>query len=207
MPDFQVTRADPRSLQEGTRAQAFTSCDAAKILDSSVRVEDVGAALTLPRLNGQRGVVFLGGLWLVDSPKFDGASHWTTLIGVDEITDRMPKMLAHLARFAVSQGILGSNPPMPLIAFTAQEVAASIQAEILLEVLNGRIPSSVPQFSALHDYVDANMLGLAGVCSVSSDCGECVHVLNHSQELVDDWILDHGIPKALGLDVPQEATS
>ncbi len=70
-----------------------------------------------------------------------------------------------------------------------QIVAASVKAILddLGPLLGKKIPMSTRKFSALHDYIDANMLG--GATLLLTLYGQdAVDVLNMSQEIVDHWL-------------------
>lgn len=71
------------------------------------------------------------------------------------------------------------------------DVQASIalaKEEVLQDMASGRVPRTVPSFSALHDYVDANEYG--GLCADSWDWeGDPDYTeANAVQDGVDAWI-------------------
>jgi hypothetical protein len=69
-------------------------------------------------------------------------------------------------------------------------------AEVLEEVLAGRLPVDVASFSALHDHFDANELG--GLCDDGFCTGDdWVGRANRIQDAVDQWIKSGGIEKSL----------
>ena len=90
-----------------------------------------------------------------------------------------------------------SQPSLP----TPEQLAASIQAEVLQAVRAGLIPPNVASFTDLHDYCDANCLG--GTEVLLDRLGEEIgheaaldqlgRLLNTAQQIVDRWIKAGGI--------------
>lgn len=95
-----------------------------------------------------------------------------------------------------------------------EAIVARMKAEIIEEIVHGpaRIPATVPDFSSLHDYIDANELG--GLCdddapSSSYDPSDPPRVAlaaitfsdvtNAAQDEVDRWLKDGGLLDALGV--------
>jgi hypothetical protein len=83
------------------------------------------------------------------------------------------------------------------VKITPSQFADRMKAEIVAAVRAGDIPASVPSFSALHDYCDANMLGGAEAILIaisdelkSEAAGMTAHVdlSNAAMDIVDAWI-------------------
>lgn len=78
--------------------------------------------------------------------------------------------------------------------WTAEALAGRMQADILKDIHEGRVPSTVSGFEDLHDYCDANEYG--GLCD--SDCplkvsrDADVAIINAAQNLVNDWLAKGG---------------
>lgn len=71
------------------------------------------------------------------------------------------------------------------------KAAESVKAEILEHVEAGIIPATVADFSALHDYLDANMLGGEDTDALwddDEDSDDRYVALNAMQTAVDEWI-------------------
>jgi hypothetical protein len=78
--------------------------------------------------------------------------------------------------------IKNSNP-------TNEEIIEKAKKEIIEDIRNGVVPSSVADFGELHDYVDANCYG--GICEddfiiVNDD--DDIDDINHIQDELDKWI-------------------
>lgn len=77
-----------------------------------------------------------------------------------------------------------------LVADHGQRVARA-KAEILSDVRDGVVPSSVSSFSQLHDYVDANEYG--GLCEDDAMTGDYVALGIAVQAEVDAWLVKGGV--------------
>lgn len=66
------------------------------------------------------------------------------------------------------------------------DAAADMKAEILADIASGKVPATVPDFSALHDYVDANEYG--GFCDEDRRGGWSTDDLVAVQGRVDAWL-------------------
>lgn len=95
---------------------------------------------------------------------------------------------------------------------TDHDAAAAIlrsQREILDDIADGTVPSSVASFGELHDYVDANMYG--GLCDEDGpvewlpedddDLDAALALSNHVQEVVHQWLVA-GRPERVDLHIP-----
>lgn len=76
---------------------------------------------------------------------------------------------------------------------TAADLADAIKREVLDLIADGTIPEDVPDFAALHDYVDANMLGDTERGAIETGFeGEAwdahLAVVNEAQEIVHQWL-------------------
>ncbi len=89
---------------------------------------------------------------------------------------------------------------------THLELFAKMKIEILADVENGIVPTTVASFSELHDYVDANLYGgmetlLEEIDSEAEDTDaghsgamqSLCKIANHAIEAVDAWIKAGGI--------------
>lgn len=89
---------------------------------------------------------------------------------------------------------------------TSAELAERMKAEILADVENGIVPTSVSCFSELHEYVDANLYGgtealLEQLDAEVPDTDEghsaamtaLCHLANPAMDAVDAWIRSGGI--------------
>lgn len=88
---------------------------------------------------------------------------------------------------------------------TTEQLAERIKADIRASVASGLVPADVPDFAALHDYLDANCLGGADdlfgdICTESDtdaehqaklDAFTAIHV--PAIEAVNAWIRAGGI--------------
>jgi len=93
---------------------------------------------------------------------------------------------------------------------TVDEIAELMKQEILYDVSRGMVPRSVPSFSALHDYVDANCYGNSEALLEELDTlypdddqghtaalNRLCDLMNPAIELVDAWIRSNGIGRNL----------
>lgn len=71
---------------------------------------------------------------------------------------------------------------------TSQELVSRMMAEILRDMLTGRVPRNVASFSALHDYVDANCYGGTEELFESMPMDELFPLMNEAQTTVDNWL-------------------
>jgi hypothetical protein len=72
------------------------------------------------------------------------------------------------------------------------DAVARSKREILADIESGRVPANVPDFSSLHDYVDANEYG--GLCD-DALFDDLLPIGNDVQIAVDEW-LKAGRPSA-----------
>ena len=89
---------------------------------------------------------------------------------------------------------------------SSTEMAERIRGEILEDVRLGIVPSDVPSFSALHDYVDANCYGgteelLESLTSSEDDRRAALDtvcdVFSAAARDVDEWMKSGGITRDL----------
>lgn len=73
------------------------------------------------------------------------------------------------------------------------EAVEQAKGEILDDMREGTVPTDVTTFSALHDYVDANVYG--GLCD--DDAAFDVDAANEVQSTVDRWLAAGGAVSAL----------
>lgn len=119
---------------------------------------------------------------------FSVASMWEFFIGPDDNS-------TPIANFGDSQEFIAIGPDPVRIAeriarlYTEHAEAAplveSVKAEVLELARDGVIPWGVPSYSALHDYVDANMLG--GIPDIPTT-EDSIALLNRVTDRVDAWI-------------------
>lgn len=81
--------------------------------------------------------------------------------------------------------------------WTARAIADRAKKQILEDVRAGVVPATVPTFSALHDYVDANEYGdiTSEECPFDAGSEEDVAVINSAFDSVDAWIRNGGVRK------------
>jgi hypothetical protein len=90
---------------------------------------------------------------------------------------------------------------------TIDEIVGRMKAEILADVRAGRVPADVPDYSALHDHVDANCYGLtealwqvmdARAGADTDDAHAAVRdrlfdLMNAAMDRVDAWLKAGGL--------------
>jgi hypothetical protein len=60
--------------------------------------------------------------------------------------------------------------------------------EIITDMRNKIVPSTVRSFSELHDHVDANMYGGSALLLALLDMPRATEILNESQRVIDAWL-------------------
>jgi len=81
------------------------------------------------------------------------------------------------------------------------------KAEVIEDVLDGRIPATVRDASELHDFVDANCY--AGLCDDEcplSTSEEDVDIINDAMDAISGWLHRGGLLDALRRIHPDAAT-
>ena len=73
---------------------------------------------------------------------------------------------------------------MPNIA----AIVAVTKAEILVDIEDGTVPTTVATFSELHDYVDANMYADDLICIAMLDGADYLSFINEVTDEVDAWL-------------------
>lgn len=80
---------------------------------------------------------------------------------------------------------------------TIRLAVARSKREILLDIARGTVPADVPDFSTLHNYVDANVYG--GLCDGSWHVGQPGDLddANAVQGQVDAWLRSGALAQAV----------
>lgn len=86
------------------------------------------------------------------------------------------------------------NPDKVDTAAELQRVIERAKREIVDDVKHGIVPPTVPDYSALHDYTDANKYG--GAFEEGAHPVEDTDFWNAMQEACDEWIKAGGLRKA-----------
>lgn len=74
---------------------------------------------------------------------------------------------------------------------STETTVATMKAEILADIEEGTVPSTVASYAELHDYVDANMYGHDDAWDLLVDTDEWDNVVDHlgkAQNVVDAWL-------------------
>lgn len=103
-----------------------------------------------------------------------------------------------LGRYLREAGLSQVTPkPMPEIPMQTLAIIARAKTEILADIAEGRVPSTVTTFAELHDFADANEYG--GLCEIEmldddepgydEDAAEAHNAMcNRVQNTLDAWI-------------------